>query len=121
MEPVGPLRPQQGRHLRGARLPRVPGAAAAQVSCDWWRAGHVTPVLTSDWLQRLRDPRGERGRDPEEREQLHRRRGLGRGSPRRAAGRELPRPAARPPQVKYISTVKNSLDLQKYFSPEKIA
>ena len=21
-----------------------------EVSCDWWRAGHVTPVLTSDWL-----------------------------------------------------------------------
>ena len=20
-----------------------------EVSCDWWRAGHVTPVLTSDW------------------------------------------------------------------------
>ena len=19
------------------------------MSCDWWRAGHVTPVLTSDW------------------------------------------------------------------------
>ena len=24
-----------------------------EVSCDWWRAGHVTPVLTSDW-SRLR-------------------------------------------------------------------
>ena len=22
---------------------------ARQVSCDWWRAGHVTTVLTSDW------------------------------------------------------------------------
>ena len=22
-----------------------------EVSCDWWRAGHVTPVLPSDWLQ----------------------------------------------------------------------
>ena len=22
---------------------------AAQVSCDWWRLGHVTTVLTSDW------------------------------------------------------------------------
>ena len=20
-----------------------------QVSCDWWRAGHVTSILTSDW------------------------------------------------------------------------
>ena len=20
-----------------------------KVSCDWWRPGHVTPVLTSDW------------------------------------------------------------------------
>ena len=24
-------------------------SCVAQVSCDWWRAGHVTPVLTSDW------------------------------------------------------------------------
>ena len=21
----------------------------SQVSCDWWRAGHVTWILTSDW------------------------------------------------------------------------
>ena len=21
----------------------------AQVSCDWWRAGHVTTAVTSDW------------------------------------------------------------------------
>ena len=27
-------------------IPRV------QVSCDWWRAGHVTTVLTSDWCRR---------------------------------------------------------------------
>ena len=20
-----------------------------QVSCDWWRAGHVTIIITSDW------------------------------------------------------------------------
>ena len=25
--------------------------AGTQVSCDWRRTGHVTPVLTSDWLQ----------------------------------------------------------------------
>ena len=22
-----------------------------KVSCDWWRAGHVTTILTPDWLQ----------------------------------------------------------------------
>ena len=27
-----------------------------QVSCDWRRAGHVTPVLTSDWLQSPKTP-----------------------------------------------------------------
>ena len=27
------------------------GSFPFQVSCDWWRAGHVTAVLTSDWLQ----------------------------------------------------------------------
>ena len=25
------------------------GSFPFQVSCDWWRAGHVTAVLTSDW------------------------------------------------------------------------
>ena len=30
-------------------LPRLPGVTMVQVSCDWRRAGHVTPVLTSDW------------------------------------------------------------------------
>ena len=24
---------------------------SSQVSCDWWRAGHVTSITTSDWLQ----------------------------------------------------------------------
>ena len=24
-----------------------------QVGCDWWRAGHVTTVFTSDWSGRL--------------------------------------------------------------------
>ena len=23
-----------------------------QVSCDWWTAGHVTTVITSDWSRR---------------------------------------------------------------------
>ena len=33
-----------------ARLPqREDPARHAQVSCDWWRAGHVTLILTSDW------------------------------------------------------------------------
>ena len=27
-----------------------------QVSCDWWRPGHVTPVLTSDWCRRVCGP-----------------------------------------------------------------
>ena len=27
-----------------------------QVSCDWRRAAHVTPVLTSDWLQSPKTP-----------------------------------------------------------------
>ena len=29
----------------------APAAVALQVSSDWWRAGHVTSVLTSDWPQ----------------------------------------------------------------------
>ena len=32
---------QHPRHLRGHRL---------QVSCGWWRAGHVTTALLSDWF-----------------------------------------------------------------------
>ena len=35
-----------------------------QVSCDWRRAGHVTAVLTSDWLQLLPSklpPGGQQG------------------------------------------------------------
>ena len=27
------------------------GEEEVQVSCDWWRAGHVTTMLPSDWLQ----------------------------------------------------------------------
>ena len=23
--------------------------AGSQVSCDWWKAGHVTTAVTSDW------------------------------------------------------------------------
>ena len=47
--------------------PMVPDKSP-QVSCDWWRAGHVTSVLTSDWsagaagdgaaLPRQQPPRG---------------------------------------------------------------
>ena len=36
--------------------------ARAQVSCDWWRAGHVTTVLIADWSrvrQRGGAPRAE--------------------------------------------------------------
>ena len=41
-----------GGGLGGSSNNTVAGAVdqrGAQVSCDWWRAGHVTPVLTSDW------------------------------------------------------------------------
>ena len=27
----------------------APDGPQRQVSCDWWRAGHVTTVRTSDW------------------------------------------------------------------------
>ena len=37
-----------GRHAAAA------GRGAGQVSCDWRGAGHVTTVLTSDWLQVVR-------------------------------------------------------------------
>ena len=37
-----------------AQCPLLPGdpvaGGARQVSCDWWRAGHVTTLLPSDWL-----------------------------------------------------------------------
>ena len=49
-EPLGAGQwPAQGAHPH--LLPRA-GARhhqAGQVSCGWWRAGHVTSVLTSDW------------------------------------------------------------------------
>ena len=45
---VRPLRPQQTRHPRGVRLP-LPPAGPGELSCDWRRAGHVTPVLSSYW------------------------------------------------------------------------
>ena len=43
-----------GRHGPGhlqvpRRLGQAGGPRRVQVSCDWWRAGHVTTVLTSDW------------------------------------------------------------------------
>ena len=31
------------------RLQLPPSFAQDEVSCDWWRAGHVTPELPSDW------------------------------------------------------------------------
>ena len=33
----------------GSYLGLWPGMGLFQVSCDWWIAGHVTPVLVSDW------------------------------------------------------------------------
>ena len=47
-----------------------------QVSCDWRRAGHVTTVLTSDWLQGR--PPGAEGR----RAAAHRQGGAAPGTPR---------------------------------------
>ena len=36
-------RPLDRGYLLGPQIP------VGQVSCDWWRAGHVTPELSSDW------------------------------------------------------------------------
>ena len=36
-------RPLDRGYLLGPQIP------VGQVSCDWWRAGHVTPILLSDW------------------------------------------------------------------------
>ena len=58
-----------------------------QVSCDWWTAGHVTTMLTSDWL--AADGRG--GHLPE----LH---GVGAARDPRLPRRH-PHPALLGPQV----------------------
>ena len=39
----------QGAHQGAAPARQVTGPRPAQVTSDWWRAGHVTSVLTSDW------------------------------------------------------------------------
>ena len=47
------------RHQGVGGPPRRPG----QVSCDWWRAGHVTTVLTSDWSPGELQPADQHQRD----------------------------------------------------------
>ena len=37
-------------HWNGSLAAMRERQCSRQVSCDWWRAGHVTTVLTSDWL-----------------------------------------------------------------------
>ena len=43
---AAPRAPVRGRLVHPAGQRPAPGL---QVGCDWWRAGHVTTVLTSDW------------------------------------------------------------------------
>ena len=56
------LRAEHGQRavlLQGgqARQPgRLPGQLGLQVSCDWWRRGHVTSVLISDWSPASTEP-----------------------------------------------------------------
>ena len=57
---VGRASAEAARPVLPAETWRDPREQGAQVSRDWWRAGHVTSVLTSDWLQGA-DPGGGRG------------------------------------------------------------
>ena len=53
---------------------------SAKVSCDWWRAGHVTAVLTSDWPAGGPLPRVPgRGRHTDHQRVPHHRRGAASG------------------------------------------
>ena len=53
---------------------------SAKVSCDWWRAGHVTAVLTSDWPAGGPLPRVPgRGRHTDHQRVPHHRRGAAGG------------------------------------------
>ena len=36
-------------NTRSNSAAEVLGSDVDKVSCDWWRAGHVTTILTSDW------------------------------------------------------------------------
>ena len=57
---VGRASAEAARPVLPAETWRDTREQGAQVSRDWWRAGHVTPVLTSGWLQGA-DPGGGRG------------------------------------------------------------
>ena len=60
MDPV-PLDQDVVDKFKG-KIMAVVGYETDQVSCDWWRDGHVTTVLTSDWSrvrQRGGPPRAE--------------------------------------------------------------
>ena len=36
-------------NTRSNSAAEVLGSDVDKVGCDWWTAGHVTPILTSDW------------------------------------------------------------------------
>ena len=46
-QPAADTRPRHAAAEGGGQ--RRGGGDGGQVSRDWWRAGHVTSVLTSDW------------------------------------------------------------------------
>ena len=52
LDPAGRGR-VHGVQVRAVRAADGGAALPLQVSRGWWRAGHVTPVLTSDWLCHL--------------------------------------------------------------------
>ena len=60
LQVVGRASAEAARPVLPAETWRDPREQGAQVSRDWWRAGHVTSALTSDWLQGA-DPGGGRG------------------------------------------------------------
>ena len=49
MDPV-PLDQDVVDKFKG-KIMAVVGYETDQVSCDWWRPGHVTTLLTSDWTR----------------------------------------------------------------------
>ena len=49
MDPV-PLDQDVVDKFKG-KIMAVVGYETDQVTCDWWRPGHVTTLLTSDWTR----------------------------------------------------------------------